>query len=65
MVKHTEAYSRLVKRIQAVIDRHDPYSLLANGAPPDEFEPLAHAIAAYGKMLERNSIFAVSKEPTS
>jgi hypothetical protein len=35
----------LVKQVIAVIERYDPFSLKASGAPADEFEPQARRIA--------------------
>ena len=34
----------LIKRVIGVIDRHDPFSLRASGAPENEFEPQARRI---------------------
>ena len=34
----------LIKRVTGVIDRHDPFSLRAFGAPEEEFEPQARRI---------------------
>lgn len=45
MVKSTGGYISLVSRILVLIDRHDPLRLRALGAPADEYEPQARAIA--------------------
>ena len=34
----------LINRVIGIIDRHDPYSLRASGAPENEFEPQARRI---------------------
>jgi hypothetical protein len=41
MTVHREV---LIKRVVAIIDRHDPFSLRASGAPENEFEPQARRI---------------------
>lgn len=38
-------YADLVKRIKEALDRHDPLGLHAMGAPADEYEAQASAIA--------------------
>jgi hypothetical protein len=38
-------HAALRAALLAVIDRHDPEGLLAMGAPPDEYEPEAAALA--------------------
>jgi hypothetical protein len=38
-------YLRLVRSVDALLRQHDPMDLLNAGAPSDEYEPEAHAIA--------------------
>ena len=46
-LKTTEDYVRACQVAQGVINRWDPYSLLAAGAPADEFEPEAASVVRY------------------
>ncbi len=41
-----QRWQRLVERVQQVVDRHDPFSLLEMGAPADEWESVAHRIVS-------------------
>jgi hypothetical protein len=43
----TDDYERACRITRELIDEWDPYSLLASGAPADEFEPAAAAIVVY------------------
>ena len=46
-LKTTADYVRACQVTQGVIDRWDPYSLLASGAPPYEFEPAAASVVRH------------------
>jgi hypothetical protein len=50
----------LVKQVIAVIERYDPFSLKASGAPDDEFEPQAWRIVdARGRCVDEESCIEV------
>jgi hypothetical protein len=46
-LKTTLDYERACRVAKKVIDQWDPYSLLAQGAPPDEFEALAASVVRF------------------
>jgi hypothetical protein len=46
-LKTTADYVRACQVTQGVINRWDPYSLLATGAPADEFEAVAASVVRY------------------
>jgi hypothetical protein len=50
----------LVKRVTGVIDRHDPFSLRASGAPDNECEPQARRIVdARSRCLDEQSCLSI------
>ena len=50
----------LIRQVIAIIDRYDPYSLRASGAPDDEFEPQARRIVdARRRCLDEQSCLEV------
>ena len=50
----------LIKRVIGVIDRHDPFSLRASGAPENEFEPQARRIVdARSRCVDEQSCLSI------
>jgi hypothetical protein len=47
VVERTREYREVVAAVRDIIDRYDPESLLAMGAPDDEYEPEAHDLARF------------------
>jgi hypothetical protein len=49
-----------IRQVLAVIARHDPFALMASGAPDDEFEPQARRIVdARGRCVDEESCLEV------
>jgi len=69
--KTPSAYKTALERVRLIIDEWDPYALLENGAPADEYESLAmsvvgkssRAFSAEDVVQAVSSIFSGAFEP--
>ncbi len=72
-LKTTADYVHACRVAKQVIDEWDPYSLRTQGAPEDEFEPLAAAVVCYIPRMSNGDdaaraiaeVFSAAFEPQS